>query len=245
MKCEKRAERLARRLLAVSRFATESNRLTALKTVSARIRGSKSDLEELGEDTTELADGFSKYADEIKALTGFNIMVEGSKTEFKDLYDIFEGVAQAWESLSDTSQARVAEILGGTKQLQVISSVIGNWKDAAGAYETAMNSAGVATQANATYMESAQAHINQFKATFEELSADIVSSDLIKFFVDFATTILGAVDAITKLTGSMSALPALATTISAALSFKNVGELIKQFRFLIILRIEYAHEALN
>lgn len=218
---------------------------TALKTVSARIRGSKSDLEELGEDTAELADGFSKYADEIKALTGFNIMVEGSTTEFKDLYDIFEGVAQAWENLSDTSQARVAEILGGTRQLQVISSIIGNWKDAAGAYETAMNSAGVATQANATYMESAQAHINQFKATFEELSADIMSSDLIKFFVDFATTILGAVDAITKLIGSMGSLPALAATISAALSFKNVGELIKQFRFPIILRIEYAHEALN
>ena len=97
----------------VSRFATESNRLTALKTVSARIRGSKSDLESLGEDTADLADGFSKYATELKALTGFNIMQDGSTTEFKDLYDIMEGIAKVWDDLSDTSQARVAEILGG------------------------------------------------------------------------------------------------------------------------------------
>lgn len=37
----------------------------------------------------------------------------------------------------------------------------------------------------------------------------------------------------------------LAVAISAPLSFKNVGELINQFQFLIILRIEYAHEAFN
>lgn len=81
---------------------TESNRLTALKTISARIRGSKSELEELGEETEDLADGFSKYADEIKQLTGFNIMVDGSTNQFKDIYDIFEGIAGVWDKLSDT-----------------------------------------------------------------------------------------------------------------------------------------------
>lgn len=86
---------------------------TALKTVSARIRGSKSDLEELGEDTTDLAEGFSKYAKELQALTGFNIMVEGSTTEFKDLFDIMQGISEVWDDLSGTSRARVSEILGG------------------------------------------------------------------------------------------------------------------------------------
>lgn len=213
---------------------------TALKTVSARIRGSKSDLEELGEDVDDLAQGFSKYANEIQALTGFNIMVDGSTTEFKDLYDIMEGIAAVWDKLSDTQQARVAEILGGTRQLQVIASIIGNWKDAAGAYSDAMNSAGTATEANSVYMDSATAHINQFKASFEALSSDIASSKLITFFVDFANAIVSAVDAFTKLP-----LPAIATSIATILSFKNVGELINQFQSLIILRIEYAHEAFN
>ncbi len=219
---------------------------TALKTVAARIRGSKSDLEELGEDTTDLAEGFSKYAKEIEALTGFNIMAEGSTTEFKDLYDIMQGIAQVWDTLSDTSQARVSEILGGTRQLQVISSIIGNWKDATGAYADAMDSAGVATKANDTYMESATAHINQFKASFEELSADVLNSKLIGTIIDAGSKILGFLDSISKFLGSMPGdFTGLAVAISAALSFKNVGELINQFQFLIILRIEYAHEAFN
>lgn len=219
---------------------------TALKTVSARIRGSKSDLEELGEDTTDLAEGFSKYAKELQALTGFNIMVEGSTTEFKDLFDIMQGISEVWDDLSGTSRARVSEILGGTRQLQVISSIIGNWKDAAGAYADAMDSAGVATKANDTYMESATAHINQFKASFEELSSDILSSKLLGGIIDAGSTILGILDSISKLLGGLPGdLTGLAVAISAALSFKNVGELINQFQFLIILRIEYAHEAFN
>ena len=150
---------------------------TALKTISARIRGSKSDLEELGEDTSELADGFSKYAKELKALTGFDIMVDGTTNQFKDIYDILQGIANVWDKLSDTQQARVAEILGGTRQLQVISSILGNWTDAAGAYQSAMESAGTAAEANAIYMDSIEGKIGVFKATFQELSETLINSE--------------------------------------------------------------------
>lgn len=163
---------------------------TALKTVSARVRSSEADLKELGEDAEDLAEGFSKYAAEIKQLTGVNIMVEGTTDTFRDLYDIMADISKVWNTLTHTQQARVSEILGGKRQLQVISSILGNWKDAVGAYEDAMNSAGVAVQANATYMESAQAHINQFKTTFQELSATVVQSGMISSLTDIGTKIL-------------------------------------------------------
>ena len=179
---------------------------TALKTISARIRGSKSDLEELGESTEDLANGFSKYAAEIKALTGFDIMVEGTTDTFKDLYDIMEGIAGVWDNLTDTQQARVAEILGGTRQLQVISSILGNWGDAVGAYETAMNSAGAATRANDIYMETAAAHIKQFKAAFQELSSNLISSGFITSVVDFGTHILQILNAVAKVIDALGGL---------------------------------------
>lgn len=188
-----------------------------MKTVSARIRGSKSDLEELGEGVDELAQGFSKYAKEIQALTGFNIMVEGTTDQFKDLYDIFEGIAAVWDKLSDTQQARTAEILGGTRQLQVIASIIGNWGDAANAYSTAMNSAGAATKANDIYMETAAAHIAQLKATFQELAMNLVSSGLIKFFVDIANALLNFINTLTRL---HLLLPAIVATIVAIKGFR-------------------------
>lgn len=192
---------------------------TALKTISARIRGSKSELEELGENTEDLANGFSKYADELQKLTGFNIMVDGTTDSFKDIYDIFKGIAETWDSLSDTSQARVAEILGGTRQLQVITSVLSNWKDAAGAYEDAMNSAGVATKANAVYMDSVQSHINTFNAAFQELSRTTINSEFVKDIVDLGTALLEVLNTLSEIN---LLIPAIVAALATFKSFKMI-----------------------
>lgn len=177
---------------------------------------SKTELEELGEDTSGLAQGFSKYADEIKSLTGFDIMVDD--THFKDLYDIFDGISKVWDKLNDTQKARVSEIFGGTRQLQVISSILGNWQDAVKAYGTAMNSAGTATQANATYMDSFQAKADQLKATFEKFSKDLFDTELLKGGVDFLKNTLQIVGEIVK---NVGALPPLLAIIGGYLSAKN------------------------
>lgn len=176
---------------------------TALKTVSARIRGSKSDLDELGEDSGELADGFSKYAKELKAIAGVDIMVEGTTNQFKDLYDIMNEVSRVWGDLTDTQQARTAEILGGTRQLQVIASIINNWKDAQNALVTAQESAGAAARANNIYMDTTTAHLNQFKSAFQDLSHTVVDSDLLKSIVDFGTGLVKAINSITKALGGL------------------------------------------
>lgn len=209
---------------------------TALKTVSARIRGSKTDLEELGEDIEDLAQGFSKYAEEIKALTKFDIMADAEKGQFKDIYEIFEGISKVWDKLSDTQQARVAEILGGTRQLQVIASIINNWGDAANAYATAMDSAGAATQANDVYMQSAAAHIEQFKAAFQKLSSTVFESKLIKFFVDFGTAIIKLIDKVAVFINRLGGLKIVLGAIGAYMAvFKAemiTGAIIKTWHHL-------------
>lgn len=175
---------------------------TALKTVSARIRKSKADLDDLGESAEDLAESWSVYAEEIKALTGFDIMIDGSKTKFKDLYDIFNGLAQVWNDLgenAETTQARVAEILGGARQYQVISSILSNWEDAAGAYTDALNSAGTSMEAISIYTDSVQGRIEQLKATFEELSTDLLDSSLVKGVTTIVTGVLTLLDGIVKL----------------------------------------------
>ena len=201
---------------------------TALKTVSARIRGSKSELEELGEDTEELAEGFSKYRDELKQLTGFDIMIDDKS--FKDLYDILDGISSVWGNLTDTQQARTAEILGGTRQLQVISSIINNWSDAAGAYDSAMNSAGVAIKSNARYMESTQAHLDQFKATLQELGADLFDSALVKGVVDFGKYTLQIIDWITDLLNKFGAIRLIIGDVFAITAIKKFAPLIDKIK---------------
>lgn len=199
---------------------------TALKTVSARIRGSKSDLDALGESTEDLANGFSKYADEIKALTGFDIMVDGTTDQFKDIYDIFDGLAGVWDKLSDTQQARVAEILGGTRQLQVISSILGNWSDAAGAYADAMDSAGVATQAEATYMDSIKGHVAQLQVAFQELSQTLIDSDFLEQFVDLSTWLLGVLNGVAKLIDAIGGLNVVLTATLGIIAVIKIDSII-------------------
>ena len=203
---------------------------TALKTVSARIRKSKTDLDDLGESADDLAESWSVYAEEIEKLTGFNIMVDGSTTQFKDLYDIFDGLAKVWGNLGDeaeTTQARVAEILGGTRQYQVISSILSNWGDAAGAYNDAMNSANVSSAAMATYMDSIDGRVGQLKATFEELSGDLLDSNLVTGAVEFLTRLLEALTWIVDKIGGLNTVLYVAVSLVAILKADSIVTFIK------------------
>lgn len=179
---------------------------TALKTVSARMRKSEAELAELGESTDDLADGFSKYAAEIQALSGVDIMVEGTTDTFRDLYDIFNDISQVWDELTNTQQARLSEIFGGTRQLQVISSILGNWQDSIAAYESAMDSMGAATTANDKYMESTAAHIEQLKVAYQSLAQSEMTQDFMNFFVDAGKAIIEVIDKIGLLKTSLAAI---------------------------------------
>lgn len=196
---------------------------TMWKTVSARIRGATTELEEMGEETDGLADGLSKYRQEIINLTGVDIMKD--ENTYKDIYDIFVELAQVWDNLkSDKAQARVAEILGGTRQYSGIMSTITNIKDAIGAYESALDSAGTSMKAQEKITESIAGHIGVLKSTFQELSVDFVSSNFVKGVIDFSTVVLEFLDSLTK---KLGALPALITAVFGTRigikSIKNVA----------------------
>lgn len=77
---------------------------TAFKTISMRIRGAKTELEEMGEDTSGMVDSTAKLRQEIIALSGVDIM--SSATEFKSTYQIMDELAQKWQDLTDIQQAK-------------------------------------------------------------------------------------------------------------------------------------------
>ena len=95
----------------VSRFITESNRLTLWKTMSARIRGAETELEELGEETDEYTKTTSKLRDLVQSLTSFDIMID--EDTFKDVYEIILGIGKEWDNLTDAEQASLGEALAG------------------------------------------------------------------------------------------------------------------------------------
>lgn len=191
---------------------------TMWKTVSARIRGATTELEEMGEETDGLARGLSKYREEIKALSGVDIMKD--ENTYKDMYDIFVQLAEVWDNMEDVSQSRVAEILGGTRNTSGIMSTITNIKDAIGAYSSAMDSAGTATEANNVYMDTTKAKVGELKAAFQELSSDFISSNFTKGAVEGLKGIVEAIDKIVETVGSLGTILA---GLGLAKVIKNVA----------------------
>lgn len=191
---------------------------TMWKTVSARIRGATTELEEMGEETDGLAQGLSKYREEIKALSGVDIMKD--ENTYKDMFDIFVQLAEVWDNMEDVSQSRVAEILGGTRNTSGIMSTITNIKDAIGAYSSAMDSAGTATEANNVYMDTTKAKVGELKVAFQELSSDFISSNFTKGAVEGLKGIVEAIDKIVETVGSLGTILA---GLGLAKVIKNVA----------------------
>ena len=202
----------------------------ALKVLSLRIRGAKTDLEQMGESTDDVAVSTSKLREQIKALTnvdgkgGFDILTKSG--DFKSTYEIMEGIANVWKKMNDVDKASLLEQVAGKNRANVVSGMLDNWKDAQDAAKTATESAGSATKENETYLNSINGKISQFTAAFEKLSNDVLDSDLIKFFIELATHIANLADEAVKLVDNFGLIPTALTGISTGLVtslIKNKG----------------------
>lgn len=164
------------------------------KTVSARIRGAKTELEDMGEDTEGMVESTSKLRDLVKGMTGFDIM-ENEDT-FKSIYDIIVGIGEKWKDLSDIDRAALLEALAGKRAGNSLAAALNNVDDLKKAYETAENSAGSAAKEQENYEKSIQYSLDQLIASTQEWAHDIVNSDVIKWFIDLASAIVKVSDAI-------------------------------------------------
>ena len=189
------------------------------KTVSARIRGAKTELEEAGEDTDGMVESTSKLQALIKGMTGFDIMESDGKT-FKDIYDIIIGIGEKWQDLNDVDRASLLEKLAGKNQSNALAAAISQVDVLKKAYGEATNAEGSAREENSKYQQSVQYSIDQTKAKLEELANDTLNSNFLKGAIDAGGKLIEVSDGIVK---SGNAIPTLLATIGAALSFKNVG----------------------
>lgn len=190
------------------------------KTVSARIRGAKTELEEAGEDTDGMVESTSKLQALIKGMTGFDIMKSDGKT-FKDIYDIIIGIGEKWQDLNDIDRASILESLAGKNQSNALAAAISQVDILKKAYGEATNAEGSAREENSKYQQSVQYSIDQTKAKLEELANDTLNSNFLKGAIDAGGKLIEVLDGIVK---SGNAIPTLLAAIGAGFSLKNIGK---------------------
>ena len=188
------------------------------RTVSARLRGSETELKEMGEDTDDLVTSTSKLQALVKGITGFDIMKD--KDTYKDIYDIVLGIGEKWQDLSDIDRASLLEALAGKQQSNALAAALSNIDILKKSYEEATNAEGSAREENEEYSKSIQASIDLTKAKLEELSNDLLSSNFLKGAIDAGGKLLDLLDFIIS---DGREIPAIFTTIGAVLGKKKLN----------------------
>ena len=189
-------------------------------TVSARIRGAKTELEEAGLETDGMVESTSKLQSLIKGMTGFDILESDGKT-FKSIYDIIVGIGEEFAKLDDIDQASLLEALAGKRQSNALAATLNNIDILKKSYKEATNAEGSAMEEQRKYQESVQYSIDRTKASLEELANDFLSSDFLKGLIDSGDKLINILDWIIDKFGVLGTLAGGAGIFAGA---KNVGK---------------------
>lgn len=171
---------------------------TGLRTIAARLRGTSTELDELGETMAE-----AQYGNLVAALTKYNVALTDINGEFRSTYDIVADIAAIWRDLSSMEQSALANAIAGVRQQSVFFSMVEQFQEASGAMQDMANSAGVLQESYDTYMDSTTAHINQFKAAFQSLSESTFAGGFMNGFIDAGTNVIKVIEGITNAFGPL------------------------------------------
>lgn len=191
---------------------------TSLKVLSLRLRGAKADLKSMGEDTDGLAESTSKLREQIKALSGVDIMLDDNT--FKSTAQQVKELGAVFNDLSDSSQAALLEIIAGKSRSNAVAALLKNYQQIDNVVESLGDAEGSAMRENEAIVDSINGRIKVLSATAEEFWQNFIDTDLVKNAVSLASDLLGL---LTQIIDKFGTLPTIVTGIGAALSFKNVG----------------------
>lgn len=198
---------------------------TALKTMSMRLRGAKTDLESAGLDADGMASSVSTLRDEMLSLTGVDIMLD--EDTFKSSYDILMGIGEVWDNLTDVNRANVLELLFGKRQGNIGAAILDNYELAQDVLETSRDSEGSAIAENEKFLDSVEGHIRQFQAKWESFSVSLANSDALKMFIDLGG---GVVTVLQKMTDAFGLTGMALAPLMGSLS--KIGNLGKEYALL-------------
>ena len=194
---------------------------TALKTISMYLRAAKTELEEAGEDAEGCANSVSELREEMKALTGVDIML--NENTFKSTTQILRELSKVWDSLTDVTRANLTELMGGKRGANVIQALIKNFQDAEDAIATASDSAGSALAENEKYLESIAGKIDLLKGKAETFANNVLSSGLVKFVVDIGNGLLSTLNSLHEINALLPLIAAGAATITFTGMAKDIA----------------------
>lgn len=159
-------------------------------------------------------------------LSGLGIKLRNSNAEFRNFGDVLDEVSGKWNTFSSVQQRAIATALGGTRGQEKLLALIENYDSAMEYMNVAANSAGNAAEKYNAYLASIESSSDSFKASFQQLSADVMNSEFVKGTYDVGTGILGFLDALVQRIGVFSTLGSGSGIASIIKNLTKKGDLL-------------------
>lgn len=183
------------------------------------LRAAKTEAEEAGLSTDGMAESTAKLREELLKLTGNKLDIQIDEHNFKSSFQILKELSEIWDEIGDkagdVSQANILNLLGGKRNANVLASIITNFKDAIDAAETAGDSMGSAWAENEKYLGSIEGKTKQCEAAFQTFANQVLTSGVVKAFIDMQTAVLNLATDLSKLGALIPTLAAIAATVNA------------------------------
>ena len=177
----------------------------ALKTIFTRIT-------KASETSGTLASDISNAEASLRSV---GIEVRSSSGEFRDLDSILGELAGKWDSLTDVEKSNISFEVAGTRQTNIIKSLMDSWDKYKQRVEDATNLTESPTLANQEkYAESMTGHLEELSAAAESFWATFIDTQSAKSAVDFLTNVINLLQKLTSTFGSLGTIGAGMTLFS-------------------------------
>ena len=159
----------------VSSLYGESNRLTAFKTLSMRIRGYDEETEELSDDLKNISGDIADLTKTASTPGGISLFTDETKQTYKSTYQILKEISDIYDELSDKNRAELLEKLAGKRGGQVVAGLLSNFDAAEKALREMENAAGSADAEMSIVEESIDFKLNALKETWVGTAQEILN----------------------------------------------------------------------
>ena len=197
---------------------------TALRTVYARISDIQAGIDEEGV-------SLGNYSGKMAAL-GFNVLDMNGK--LRDIGEVMEEIGSRWDTLTREQQVYLAQTMAGQRQYNNLLSLFDNFDEYNKALDTARNATGTLQEQQDIYMDSTAAHLQQLKASVEDIYDSLIDTDTIKDLTDglstAATFVANFVDSLGGGVGVLRTLGALGVSVFSEQIAKGINSVISDFQ---------------
>lgn len=129
-----------------------------------------------------------------KSLQTVGIALRSAPDTFRPLGEVLTEIAGKWNEFSQGQQNMIASSVAGVRQIPQFLTLMQNWDDVLKAQILETESAGLAQERYAVYLNSTEAATNRLTAAWEKLVSSTTNSDFIKSLLNIGTTLLNVID---------------------------------------------------